>query len=148
MIKKYLLLVIFSLFIFSCTGSRVKQKLRDGEASYKKIAAQKYLLNVKYLFSPDSMNVACYKVEPQSKENYKPQFKFFIYNLKTNKIVFEDNSRSDKIEWIGNSKLRVSKRPGIVSVKPEENRKSLGYVYDLTKHKKSFLNTPDNLNSL
>jgi len=147
MIKQFFYLTIFAFFLFSCTSTKVKNELSNGKSTYKTVAIQKYLSDVNYLFSPDSIYVVCYKMGKQSEGNNLAQLKFFIFNTKTNSIEFEDNSRTDTIEWINNFKLKVSKRPGIISVKPKINNKLLGYIYNLKKHKKKSLEKLKKLNS-
>ena len=142
---------LFSIFIFlitifipSCSNYNDGYKADNQKASFLKTAEDKYSDNISYLFSSDSAFVICYKTEMQTTENSIPQSKFFIYDLNNDKIVFEDNSRSDKIEWIDNTKLRVLKRPGIISVDPKVNSKLLGYIYDLKQNKKLPLSKSSN----
>ncbi|MCH8170994.1 MAG: hypothetical protein IIB07_07685 [Bacteroidetes bacterium] len=142
---------LFSIFIFlitifipSCSNYNNGYKTDNQKASFLKTAEDKYSDNISYLFSSDSAFVICYKTEIQTTNNSTPQSKFFIYDLNNDKIVFEDKGRSDKIEWIDNTKLRVLKRPGIISVDPKKNLKLLGYIYDLKNNKKLPLSKPGN----
>lgn len=148
--SSFFLIFIFliTIFIPSCSNYNSGYKADNQKASYLKKAKEKYSDNISYMFSSDSAFVICYKTEMQTTENSTPQSKFFIYDLNNDKIVFEDNSRSDKIEWIDNTKLRVLKRPGIISVDPKMNSKLLGYIYDLKNNNKLPLTEPKNNNSL
>ena len=139
---------LITIFISSCSNYNNGYKTDNQKASYKKTAEEKYSDNINYMFSPDSAFVVCYKTEEKTTDNPTPQLKFFIYDLNNDKIVFEDNSRSDKIEWINNTQLRVLKRPGIITVDPKKNSKLLGYIYDLKNNKKLPLTEPKNNNSL
>lgn len=138
---------LITIFISSCSNYNDGYKTKDQKAPYKKIAKEKYSDNINYMFSPDSAFVVSYKTEKQTTDNSTPQSKFFIYDLNNNKVVFEDDSRSDKIEWINNIQLRVLKRPGIITVDPKKNLKLLGYIYDLKKNKKLPLTGTKNNNS-
>lgn len=148
--KSYFLIFIFLLTIFmsSCSNYNDGYKTDNQKASYIETAEDKYSDNISYMFSSDSAFVICYKTEIQTTGNPTPQSKFFIYDLNNDKIVFEDNSRSDRIEWIENTKLRVLKRPGIISVDPKINSKLLGYIYDLKYKKKLPLTKLKNNNLL
>ncbi|MCH7827272.1 MAG: hypothetical protein IIC75_04755 [Bacteroidetes bacterium] len=142
--KKIIFIFLITIFIPSCSNYNNGYKADNQKASYLKKAEEKYSDNISYMFSSDSAFVICYKTEMQTTENSIPQSKFFIYDLNNDKIVFEDKGRSDKIEWIDNTKLRVLKRPGIISVDPKKNLKLLGYIYDLKNNKKLPLSKPGN----
>ena len=144
--SSFFLIFIFliTIFIPSCSNYNNGYKADNQKASYLKKAKEKYSDNISYMFSFDSAFVICYKTEIQTTENSTPQSKFFIYDLNNDKIVFEDKGRSDKIEWIDNTKLRVLKRPGIISVDPKKNLKLLGYIYDLKNNNKLPLSKPGN----
>ena len=144
--SSFFLIFIFliTIFIPSCSNYNNGYKADNQKASYLKKAEEKYSDNISYMFSSDSAFVICYKTEMQTTKNSIPQSKFFIYDLNNDKIVFEDKGRSDKIEWIDNTKLRVLKRPGIISVDPKKNLKLLGYIYDLKNNKKLPLSKPGN----
>ena len=144
LVFSFIVIFLSTILFSSCSNYNNGYKKDTPKASYIKTAQEKYSYNINYLFSPDSSHVICYKTEKQSKSNYIPQSKFFIYDLNKDKIIFEDNSRSDKIEWINKNKIRVLKRPGIITVDPVKNKKMLGYIYDLNQNKKIPLSKPGN----
>jgi len=140
-IALFLITIIFS----SCSNYDNGYKTDSEKPSYMKIAKEKYHTNINYLFAPDSLHIICYKTEKKSINNPTPQHRFFIYDLKNEKINFEDKGRSDNIKWINNNQIRVLTRPGIISVDPKKNIKLLGYIYDINQKKKLPLSKPGNI---
>ncbi len=152
-IIKELIPYLFFLFFFlntiifsSCSNYNKSYGTDSEKISYIKIAKEKYSDNINYLFSPDSLFVVCYKTEKLTTDNSTPQSRFFIYNFKNEKIIFEDKSRSDNIEWLNSSQIQVLKRPGIISVDAKKNLKMLGYIFDVNQNKKFPLSGPEKNN--
>lgn len=139
------IIFIITIILSSCSNYNNGYKTDSKKPAYIKTAIEKYSNNINYIFAPDSLHVICYKTEKKSISNPTPQHRFFIYDLKNEKIIYEDNGRSDDIEWINNTQIRVLKRPGIISVDPKKNMKMLGYIYDINQNKKLPLSESNNI---
>lgn len=125
-----------SLIYFGCSSSKDEKNVSTNKSSYKEAALKKYKNNINYQFSPDSNYVVCYRTETKTEANGVPQLRFFIYNLKYNEVSYEDNFRTESFSWLDNNKIKVMKRPGMITVDPKKNIKLMGYIYDLSQNKK------------
>ncbi len=139
-----IVLFLITFFFISCSNYNNGYKTNTEKAKYITTAEEKYTDNINYIFSPDSAFVVSYKTEAQTTDSRAAQLRFFIYDLNNEKIIFEDKSRTDKIEWINNTQVQVLKRPGIISVDPKKNSKMFGYIYDISLNKKLPLSEPEN----
>jgi len=131
----FLSFISFVLISFNCQKDVTKDNGKPN-ISFEKIALEKYKTNISYQYSPDSNFVACFRKETVDESNGAPQLHFFIFDLNNEKIVFEDNLRSEKLLWIDNYKLKVTKRPGMITNDPKTNAEMMGYIYDVKQNKK------------
>jgi len=131
----FLLLISVVLVSFNCHKDVTKDNGKQIK-SFEQIALEKYKNNIGYMYSPDSSFVACFRKETKEEANGVQQLRFFIYDIKNDKLVFEDNLRSENILWLNNYKLKVMKRPGMVTNDPQKNIELMGYIYDIKQNKK------------
>ncbi len=137
MIKKISIL-FFPIFLIAacCSTNKTSKVITDNTAAYKKIAGQKFSKGFNTVFNSDSSYLFVCASPKKSDKILPPPLKFFVYDNKNEKIIFEDNLTNGKIRWINNHQLQVSTTPEIISGKEEENRKMYGYIYDVINRKK------------
>ena len=104
---------------------------------YQTIAEEKYHGGVNFLFNGAKTHVLCVKEE---KETANPGFastRFFVYDLKAERVIFEDAPGRATVKWISQSNIEVAVVPGIV--KADESAKATlpGYVYDCQRQRKT-----------
>lgn len=137
MIKSINILFLPILLIAACcSSSETSKKLIINTPAYEKIAEGKYNNHYRTSFNSDSTYLfVC--ASPNKSNNMPPApLKFFVYDYKNEKVIFEDNLTNGKVKWINNQQIQVSTSPEIISGKEEENKKMYGYIYDVTKQKK------------
>ena len=137
MIKSINILFLPILLIAACCSSnKTSKKIINNIPTYKKIAEGKYDNQYRTIFNSDSTYLFVCAAPKNVNKVLPPPLRFFIYNNKTGKVIFEDNLTNGKVKWINNQQIQVSTSPEIISGKEEENKKMYGYIYDVTKQKK------------
>jgi len=138
MVQKFFAFILITILINACCTSNKSTQLKDNSSLYKNIAESKLgkssIINV----NPDSTYFAAYTSGKSSGDELNKPLKFFIYDTKEEKIIFEDNLSNGKIEWINENQIKVSTIPGIVSGKEEKNKKLFGYIFDVKQKRKIY----------
>jgi len=149
---KLILIYVLVIFVGSCTFTKQKTDhppirsqttttdtlATDTSSSvtpYKTLALKKYHSQVVYKLNPDKTYVLCVK-----KQNPKPfvpkqftQLRFFVYDLKTNKLIFEDSLENGHVQWENSNQIKVTITPEIVK---DIEVKEYGYRYNVITRKK------------
>jgi len=127
-------LLIFS--IGACCGSKnISDKLSSNNPSYIEIAKDKYHEDYKVLFNTDSTYLVVFSFVKNDAEQLYSALRFFVYDDKNEKIIFEDNLPNGKVEWINYNQIQVSTIPGIVRGDDNKNNPSV-YIYDIKQKRK------------
>jgi len=139
MIKRIGVSFLPILFVAACCSANdTSKKIINNLPAYNKIAEEKYNKEFNTVFNSDSTYLFVYATPKKSNKLFPLPLKFFVYDNKNGKIIFEDNLTNGKIKWINNRQIQVSTNPEIVSGKEEENQKMYGYIFDvITKRKLS-----------
>ncbi len=104
---------------------------------YKTIALQKLGDEADYLFNADRSRVICMRNTMKSPVRTILALHFFVYDLKADKIVFEDAPGNAHIKWAGPNKIEVVFVPGIVRGDVDEGVQTRGYTYNLVTQTKT-----------
>jgi len=137
MIKKISISFIPILLIAACcSSSETSQKLMNNIPAYKEIAEGKYNNQYNTVFNTDSTYLFVCASQKNVDKVLPPPLRFFVYDNKNEKVIFEDNLTNGKIKWINNRQIQVSTMPEIVSGKEENNKKMFGYIYDVINKRK------------
>jgi hypothetical protein len=68
-------------------------------------------------------------------QSNKP-LKFFVYSIKTDKIILEDSLPKGKVKWLNENQIEVTSVPGIVRGREGKENQENGYIFDLKLQKK------------
>ena len=149
--RLFIACLLFSFFHLDCattspdsqeTDTTVLESSSQATASesYKKIADQKYKNDVDYRFNSLKTHVLCVKKSKPTEKHPFPSLAFFLYDLKENKILFEESSTRGHVKWFNDHQIQISLIPGIVTGDEEKNRRLTGYIYDLKLKRKIYAN--------
>ncbi|NOZ34887.1 MAG: hypothetical protein GXO80_06275 [Chlorobi bacterium] len=132
----YFFTVIF--YAYSCTGTKdTVTKNKHEIISYKDLAFQRYGNDTIFTLSPAGMYVLCQK--RINKDNLNPNIlsEFFVYDLKKNKIIYEDKISNSTITWFSDAELKISVQKGIIHSSSDNGK--IIYIYNLKSHKKNII---------
>jgi hypothetical protein len=138
--------ILLSVFLFfmigaCCSSNEAAGEFGSMQPAYKKIAAEKYNKNYERVFNSDSTYLIVYFSSKSVTKEIPFPLRFFVYDNKKDKVIFEDNLTNGNVKWLNDHQVQVSTIPEIISGKEEENRKIFGYIYDvITKRKLTKLN--------
>ncbi len=124
--------VSFFLLINGCCGSEeTSGEVYQNQPSYKNIAEEKFNKDYRVTFNNDSTYIIVQQFPQNVTKGIQEPLKFFIYDNKNQKIIFQDNLTNGQIEWMNRNQIKVSTLPEIVSGKDEDNKRMFGYIYDV-----------------
>ena len=125
----------------SCTspqrgGSVSSQEKNDLNyaAKYETIAIERYKERIEYIFNESKTHVLCMKTSKPTTKMPKSTVSFFVFDLNSEKIVFEDAIADGSLRWINDRQLEIVQKTGTVSKKDPDRRQ--GYLFDLDTGKK------------
>ena len=136
MLQKFLAFIFITILINACCASKPSSEVKHNPMNYKNFAESELGGKCKIIFNPDSTYFAAYASAKNSDLQTNSPLKFFIYDTREDKILFEDNLPNGDIKWLNDSQLKISTIPGIVSEKDEQNRIEPGYIYDVKMKRK------------
>ncbi len=134
------LFLFLGLLLIACASTNGSHMQPPAAETYKSVAEKELGKAVKYSFNQDSSYVLCVSGDKPTALNPQPRTRFMVYNLITNKVVYEDNLSDGHVEWKNAHQLAVSYTPEII--RGDEGSSTTGYIYDLQTGKKVVKNTP------
>lgn len=124
----------FLLLLFSCsTSEKTSSSSTQNVEMYKKIAHQRWGKAAVFSFSPQKSYVLCKKAIQEDSANPNQLHDFFVVNLKTKSIDYEDKIHAVSVDWINDYNLKIVKQRGI-SLSPLDSGKSI-YLYNMKTKK-------------
>lgn len=138
MLKKYFALFISIFFLVGCAPSQ--KSFTEKEINLKKLSIEKFGTMFHLIYNGEKSYSLAVKQERAAALNPNPLLQFFVFDMREEKIVFEDNLAGGKINWKTNDQVEVIVTPEIVST--DENNKIHGYIYDVRLKTKKDLNSP------
>ncbi len=131
--------ILITLFLISCCNKEISKSTNATNKPPKsyllKSAAQtRFGNNYKIVFNQDGNYALCTGFDKTQKA--VSQTKFFIFDVKENKITFEDNVVNGEVNWAGKYKIVVKRLPGIVQKFQKPAPINL-YFYNVITQKKS-----------
>lgn len=136
---KYLFLLFSAVLFFLIGCSASPKTFKEQEILLKKISLEKYGTNFDILYNSDKSYSIVIKKEKASVQHPNPLLVFFLYNLASDKIVFEDTVAGGKIAWLNREQVEVSTVPGTVSLEHANNK--FGYLYNAATESKADINS-------
>ena len=122
------------LLIFITIGCNPPGNKTEHPAEITKIALEKYQDHFNFLQNKDTLYVICFRQDSETALNPTPPLRFFVFDVKNKKIIFEDNLPNGSVKWIDKYKIGVKTIPGII--RKDEILPEYTYVYDVLLKKK------------
>ena len=124
-------------FTLACCAL-AKKDSNSGESAenYEKLAVDKYKDNITYQINLTHLYVLCHKQPRSTSRNPFPPVQFFVYDLKNERVLFEDSLANGSVKWLNDYQIQVSTIPGIVTGDEEADKKLMGYIYDVKLQRK------------
>ena len=98
-----------------CALAKKDSNSADSVDNYKKLAVDKYTDNITYQINLTHLYVLCHKQSRPTSQNPFPPLQFFVYDLKNEKVLFEDSLAKASIKWLNDYQIQVSTILGIVT---------------------------------
>jgi len=136
----FFLIILVSFLNVGCSGSA--QVNTPDKTMLTKITEQKFSENNSILFNEDKTYALCLN---NSKKQLTGPVSFFIYSLKSDKIILEDSIAQGSLKWLNDSQIEVKTIPGIVKGGEGENTAAHGYIFDLNLQQKLSINKANRL---
>ncbi len=113
-VPKYVVFaVILSLFASACASSK-KNSDNQSEDIYKQLAEEKYQDNIEYSRSPNGGFMLVIKDIKGTSQQPRNDLRFFVYDLKNQKITFELRVGMGVVKWMDENHLEVFRTPTVV----------------------------------
>ncbi len=138
----YTVCIILIATLFSCATRELKKEEAQNEG-YRSLAVQKFGQGADFIQNVSGSAVLCVKKTKPTQLNPQLQIAFFIYDLKANKILFEDSIPNGSVSWNDGSSIIVSLVPGTVREDDKTRPSRPGYIYDLRSRKTRDLESVD-----
>ncbi len=122
----------------SCALTKKDSDSVDSVETYKKLAIDKYKDSVTYRVNSTDTHVLCYQQSKPILQSSFPRLQFFVYDLKNEKVLFEDSLANARIKWLNDDQIQISTIPGIVTGDEEADKKLTGYIYDIKLQRKLY----------
>lgn len=123
----YRIVAILIIIFASCNS--IKKIDNAKQTEYHKIAVKKYGKDVKYMKSPKKSYVICQKVIDINSLNPNELTRFFVYDIKNRKNIYEDAISGAQLSWNSDFEIRIEKQKGIIN-STEDTGKNV-YIYNL-----------------
>ncbi len=133
-----ILQITIGLTLAYCALAKKESNSGESVENYKKLAVDKYKDNITYQINLTHLYVLCHKQSRSTSRNPFPQVQFFVYDLKNEKVLFEDSLVNGSVKWLNDYQIQVSTIPGIVTGEEEADKKLMGYIYDVKLQRKLY----------
>ncbi|GAB5524476.1 MAG: hypothetical protein Roseis2KO_23480 [Roseivirga sp.] len=128
--RSYWMLLLSMCFLASCSVTKKTQAVSESTA-YLTLAKEKLGDNVKFDFNEDRSYVLCQsEILPKAKSK---SFSFFVYNMKDEKIVLEQNVSAGFVQWLSTMEIEVFTTPGVM--RNDQSRDDFTQVYHVATGK-------------
>lgn len=129
--------LFFSLLLINCAGS--DNAFERQESVLKKLSLEKFGISSRLIYNSDKSCSIVVKQEKSTAKNPNPLLQFFVYDLRKDKIIFEESFTGGRIKWKNNRLIEVTFTPEMIST--EDSNKLYGYIYDVDLGTKTDLNS-------
>jgi len=133
--------LLLMLFI-ACGSSRKDIKEPDSRAlRYRSTAVEKYGPGVEFLFNEARTAVVCLKKSKPTLLLPQQQVAFFVFDLLSDSIMYEQNIPNGSVEWKDNFSILVNITPGNEKAEDVTPPTRYGYIYDIRIRKTREINS-------
>ena len=120
--------------LVSCSAREVeKGEIRS--VGYDSLAVQKYGRGVEFIQNSTGSAILCVKKSKPTQLYLQQQIAFFIYDVKTKSMLFEDSIANGSVGWNDDFSIVVTIVPGTVRDDNNTPVPRPGYIYDLRSRK-------------
>jgi hypothetical protein len=134
------ILLSILIFLSSCAGPLQTTKQPDIPidkdnkiTKYETLAHEKYSGDLLYIPNSNNTYMLCVSNNKPTNENPFPNFSYFIFDMKSEEILFEDTQENGNVNWKNNEQIMIHTFPGQMK---SENDRPIVYIYDIKKNKK------------
>jgi hypothetical protein len=136
-------IVAFSLvMLVSCRSGEIRKADRQGEP-YRSLAVQKFGEVFETLPNTSGSAVLCVKASKPTQLQPQQQVAFFVYDLDTRSLLFEDSIPNGSVGWKDSVSVIVTLIPGTVKDEDKTPSARPGYIFDLRSRKTRELESAD-----
>lgn len=136
---KILILMFVALhFSVGCSSSRPSQEKAFDLASFQQFAREKLGKSAVVLPNNSQSYLLCISNSPKQLYPAFPQraFRFFVYDIDKDSIVYEASLENGSVAWFSNSELIIKTIPGIIE---EDGITIMTHTYNLLTRQKNAL---------
>jgi hypothetical protein len=105
------------------------------------MAAQMYGPAVEFLFNESKTAVVCFKKSKPTPLLPQRQVQYFVFDLVSDTMLYEDNIPNGSVEWKDNFSILVNITPGNEKTEDVTPPTVHGYIYDIRIRKARELNS-------
>lgn len=133
-ILHYISAMVSIVALLSCgTGDVTKGEVQGEE--YKSLAFQKYGQGADLIRNTSGTAVLCVKSSKPTQLQPQQQISFFVYDISTRTVLFEDNLPNGSVSWMDDVSVVVTVIPGTVKDDDKTPSARQGYIFDLRSRK-------------
>lgn len=128
--RSYWMVMLSMCFLISCSVTKTTKAVSESTA-YMTLAKEKLGNNVKFDFNKDRSYVLC-QSKVAATSNSK-SFSFFVFDMKNEEAVIEQNVNSGFVKWLSNLEIEVFTTPGFM--RNDQSRDEFTQVYHVVTGK-------------
>ncbi|MBF8294022.1 MAG: hypothetical protein HW389_567 [Bacteroidetes bacterium] len=121
--------------ILSCGSSRLFEHEESSSLRSRAMGREKYGEGVEYKFNSTKTAVLCVKESKTTLLVPQRQIAFFVFDVKADSILFEDNLANGSVGWNDEFSIIVKIIPGIEESDERSPHRQPGYIFDLRSKK-------------
>lgn len=126
---------ILSVILLVSCSSREVNKHEPQVQQYESLAMQKYGQGADLIRNTSGTAVLCVKSAKPTQLQPQRQIAFFVYDISTRTVLFEDNVPNGSVSWMDDVSVVVTVIPGTVKDDDKTPSARQGYIFDLRSRK-------------
>jgi hypothetical protein len=137
----FLAVFVLAASVLSCAS---QSDVRQGQSSiprFQSLAQAKWGDGAECAFNPTKTAVLCYKRSKPTLQIPQQQVVFFVFDVTTDTVIFEDNILNGSVQWRDDFSIVVSVTPGIEKSEVSSPPTRHGYIFDIRTRKTRELNS-------
>ena len=117
------------LMLISCGSSKRESARLTRNEAYKVVAVRKFKAPIRYIYNDTKSHVLCFNQAKASTRNPFPSLSFFIYDLKSEKVIYEETLDNGSVLWLNENRVQITVIPGVIT--SAHKKEDTIYIYDL-----------------
>lgn len=128
-VRLVIVTILLSVFI-SCSSNEVR-RLDSAAERYKILSTQKYGEAAEWIPNAAHTAVLCVKRSKATAQHPQHQVSYFIFDVASGRIVFEDDIPDGSVGWKDDQSVIVETVPGIEKIDEASPPPRRGYIIDV-----------------